>query len=660
MMKSVFGKASVRTAIPVWIFMGGGLCLIAVLCLIDSHSFLAHASAEQPLGKEQALADAGWPHLRGPHYDGVSGETDLADSWPADGPPTLWNREIGAGYAGLIVVGNRSYTLAQSLTTQKLLALDADTGRTIWEHGYEWPYEPGGMYPGPRATPTFSRGRIYFASPDGLVECVRAEDGQPVWSVNVMKKFGGRGTDFGYSCSPLVEEGKVILPVGGPTASMVALDADSGATVWTSGDAPASYCSAMPITFRGRRLVVAFMQNEFDGFDLSTGRLLWHEPYSRGYDEHANSPLYDEPYLRTMQPFRAGSDLHKIEEVPRKRTVPIVAPANIELSPLTAASERSGYRLKLVRHDEKMSNDVASSVLVGGYIYGFDLRDIQTARHRPSRGEFRCMNFKTGDILWSSDRPGQSTIVVADGKLLLFNDRGEVILIRANPRRYEELGRTEVFRGEICWTAPALDHGRLYLRSPTRAACLYLGKPERMSGPQRELAVPTASIPKAHRLQFGWLIGAERECPFELPAAQELLQWYVWSLAASPRQVQQNLRQFHNDAEAVEEALNNLKKLGFGHWEVHSPKTGRPRREFVLNSAPTLRKSVIAIPNRATRRQTIGNYHCQLPCPPAVSVGVGRRSRHNPDHAEDQEAPAGTEGWSGASEQGKANHGRRV
>ena len=276
------------------------------------------ASAEQPPGKEQASADAGWPHLRGPHYDGVSAETDLADSWPADGPPTLWNREIGAGYSGLIVVGNRAYTLAQTLTTQKLLALDADTGRTIWEHAYEWPYDPGGMYPGPRATPTFSHGRIYFASPDGLVECLRAEDGQPVWSVNVTKKFGGRGTDFGYSCSPLVEEGKVILPVGGPSASMVALDADSGATVWTSGNAPASYCSAMPITFHGRRLVVAFMQNEFDGFDLATGRLLWRESYSHGYDEHANSPLYDEPYLRTMQPFHAGSDLYKIEEVPRK------------------------------------------------------------------------------------------------------------------------------------------------------------------------------------------------------------------------------------------------------------------------------------------------------------------------------------------------------
>jgi outer membrane protein assembly factor BamB len=513
------------------------------MCLVDL--LPSHAPAEQLSAKEPASADLGWPHLRGPHYDAVSTDSDLADSWPADGPPLLWNREIGAGYSAFIVVGNRAYTQAQTLTKQKLLALDADTGRTVWEYDYDWPYDPGGMYPGPRATPTLSHGRIYFASPDGLVGCLRADDGKPVWSLNVKQKFDGRGTDFGYSCSPIVEEGKVILPVGGPSASMVALDADSGATVWTAGSAPASYCSAVPITFRGRRQVVAFMQNELDGFDLATGRLLWHESYSRGYDEHSNSPLYNEPYLRIMQPFRAGSDLYKIEEV---------AGGSI-------SHGSSDCRLVLVRHDQKMSNDVASSALVDGYVYGFDLHDIQTSRHRPSRGEFRCMDFKTGNILWSSDRPGQATIVVSRSagvppareevnagetpahrkeagrmpalqKLLFFNDRGEVLLVRANPRRYEELGRTEVFRGEICWTAPALDHGRLYLRSPTHAACLYVGKPEQMSGRQRELATPTSSIPKGHRLEWSWLIGAERECPFELPNVRELLQWYLWSLAA--------------------------------------------------------------------------------------------------------------------------------
>ena len=140
--------------------------------------------------------------------------------------------------------------------------------------------------------------------------------------------------------------------------------------------------------------------------------------------------------------------------------------------------------------------------------------------------------FQNRRVLWSSDRPGQATIVAADGKLLLFNDRGEVLLVRADPHRYEELGRTEVFRGEICWTAPSLDHGRLYLRSPTRAACLYVGKPEQMEPPSTGLAMPTSAIPKGHRVELSWLMGAERECPFELPDAWELTAGTLWSLAA--------------------------------------------------------------------------------------------------------------------------------
>ena len=228
-------------------------------------------------------------------YSGASTNTRLADAWPAEGPPVLWTCEIGRGYSGLIAVGNRVYTQAQTLTEQEVLALGADTGRTIWEHRYGWPYDPGGMYPGPRSTPTWSDGRVYFAGPDGLVGCLRAADGQQLWTVNINTEFGGRGSDFGYACSPLVEDGKVILPVGGPSAAVVALDADSGRTAWTSGNAPASYCSAMPITYHGTRQVVAFLKNELAGFDLKTGRLLWQKSYSSGYDEHAAFPLYDEP-----------------------------------------------------------------------------------------------------------------------------------------------------------------------------------------------------------------------------------------------------------------------------------------------------------------------------------------------------------------------------
>lgn len=496
--------------VAVW----GGLALVAVLYFVDVRVLFVSPQLAEP-GQESDAAqvptpeEPGWPHLRGPHYNALSDETDLADSWLEQGPLVLWTQEIGRGYSGFVAVGNRVYTQRQTFTEQSVLCLDADTGRKVWEYGYGWPYEPAGLYPGPRATPTYSSGRIYFADPDGLVGCLRAADGRLVWSVNVNEKFQGRGHDFGYACSPLVEDGKVILPVGGPEASVVALDARDGSTVWASGSEPASYCSALPITFRGHRQVVAFLKNTLAGFDLQTGRMLWEQWYSRGYDEHAAMPLYDEPFLMTMLPFRAGSDFYRIE---------------------ASEAANGGQTLARVRHGKELSNDTASSVLVEGLVYGFDIRDLQTNRHRPSRGEFKCLEFRTGKIRWTSDRPGHATVLAADGKLFLFNDKGELILARANPERYEELGRAEVFRGEICWTAPALHRGRLFLRSPTRAACLYVGRPERLSQDQLAQARPVSEIPKARAFDLGWLLGAEREYPYDAPDLRELGRWYGFSL----------------------------------------------------------------------------------------------------------------------------------
>jgi hypothetical protein len=106
------------------------------------------------------------------------------------------------------------------------------------------------------------------------------------------------------------------------------------------------------------------------------------------------------------------------------------------------------------------------------------------------------------------------------------------MLVRVNPERCEELARTEVFRGEICWTAPCLHRGRLYLRSPTKLACLYVGKPENLDLAARQQAQPTSAIPKEKWVELNWLVGAERDAAFDLPDAGELTVWYWFCLGA--------------------------------------------------------------------------------------------------------------------------------
>lgn len=476
-------------------------------------------------GESVDKEEINWPQLRGPSYDSNSLETGLADSWPEGGPPVLWTRELGQGYSGFCAVGNHVFTLSQSLYQMFVICMDAQTGKTVWTHHCGWPYEGGGLYPGPRSTPTWNDGRLYYATPDGTIGCLDAETGRPVWSTNPKKQHRGRGTDFGYACSPVVVDGRVIVPVGGIDAGVVALDARNGSEIWNSGESSASYATPLPIRWNRRSLVVTPLENSMAAFDVTSGKQEWELEFSHGYDEHSAAPIYREPYLFIASPFRAGADLYRLdidESAIRAR--------NDEAKDSNDQhGEASVHKSKavLVWKSQRFSNDVASSVLVDGRIYGFDLKDPQSRLDRPSKGEFRCLDFKTGKVIWSTDQVGQANAIAADQKLILFTDRGELILARPGTDEYSELARTEVFRDEICWTYPALHRGCIYLRTQARAACVYLGSTPYVG---RQPTQSVQNIPRGRSVDAKWLIGGEREFPATIPEWDEFLIWYEWSV----------------------------------------------------------------------------------------------------------------------------------
>lgn len=439
------------------------------------------------------IARADWPHVRGPNYDGVSRETGLADTWPEDGPRRVWSRELGQGHSGIVVGEGRVFTQWQSAAGQYLLCLDPVTGDQLWQTRCDRPWQLHGAYPGPYATPTVHGGRVYFASPTGLVGCADATDGRIAWTVDIHDRFAGRGFSFGYAATPLVEDGRVYLPAGGPAASMVALDAASGATLWTSGGDPASYCPALPITWKGRRGIVGYLENNLVIADAATGDLWHRKRLSAGYDEHSAWPIYREPHLLLTSPFKNGASRLRLDG-----------------DPLTLTPDWISKHL---------SNDVASSVLVGDAVYGFDLKQLQASVHRPSRGEFRCLDWATGAVRWSTDRVGHSTVLAADGKLFLFSDSGTLVLARADAAAYEELGRVTLFEDEVCWTPPALSRGRLYVRSPSRLVCLGVGRGQDDA--------PSIVLPRpgGWRVDPSWLLSREREYPNDAPSPTEARLW---------------------------------------------------------------------------------------------------------------------------------------
>ncbi len=500
------------------------LALIMALAQLAGAAEPAHPSKPAPVDTAQ-----GWPSVRGVTFDAHSSETNIAEFWPEAGPPVLWVREIGQGYSAFVAGGQRVFTQAQSLAGQFLLCLDADTGETIWEHRYALPFESIGVYPGPRSTPTLAEDKVLFSAPDGMVRCLDASNGRERWTVQLDEKYHLLGTEFGYSCGPTVVGKLVLLPVGGPGASIVALHLDDGHEVWKSGDDAASYTPILPIVRNGRTCIVGFLRNALVVCDLATGQQLARLGLSDGYDEHSAWPLYQEPWLWIGEPFRAGSTLLKIPDVSSD------SPAGEPIPTIETV-----WKSKL------MSNDVLSSVLVDGYVYGFDILDAQSKTQRPSRGYFSCQELRTGKITWAvgSEHPrrdwtvraaddsfiGQAGIVVADGKLIMLNEIGELILARVNPERFEQLARATVLGGELVWTPPILHRGRVYIRNQSRAVCIYVGEPEQLIDSTRPL-LSIADVPQTEYVDWtGMLLAIEPEYAFDVPSDEWLWNWFVLGL----------------------------------------------------------------------------------------------------------------------------------
>lgn len=450
---------------------------------------------------------ADWPAIQGPQWNGKVAES--IEDWPAEGPEVLWAVDLGQGYSSVAVVGDAVVTQTQSSLNQSVICLDAATGHTRWEYGCGFPYEAFGIYPGPRSTPCIADGRVYYATPEGVVGCLDLQTGRSLWKQQLIEDLEAQGVGFGYAASPLVVNDLVILPCGGRGQSLVALDAATGRRRWGAGNDPASYCTVLPIEFSGEPLLVGYLQNSMLIVDLK-GNILWSAHISEGYDEHSTIPVYAEPLLVFAAPFQAGATAYRLESF-------------VELP--------EGRRLQVSQAwaQQKFSNDVNSCLTTSGMLLGFDLRDPQSKAHRPSRGEFRALNASTGEILWSTKDIGQAGLILANDRLLALSDNGEIALADVTETECRIRCRAQVFQDEVCWTRPVLSNGRLYLRGGQRLICLKVGM-----APAESVAANTvkrlSDLPQVIHHRWQWLLNGEREHPLMPPLLPELLTWFVSGL----------------------------------------------------------------------------------------------------------------------------------
>ena len=422
----------------------------AVLAIAAALALLATGPA--PLARQ---APASWPQWGGPNRNFMSDARGLASKWPASGPKKLWSRALGEGHSSIAADGGRLYTMYRPLgmlavvrrsQEEVVAALDAATGATIWEHRY--PSSTSGIDfsqgAGPHATPLITADRVFAAGSRKELFALDRANGQMVWSHDLIKEFGAPGPDRGYSCSPLLYNGTIVVSVGGPGQTLAAFNEKTGALVWKAGDFKTSPSSPIVIDLDGQKQLLYFGGDEIVGVDPSNGRTLWTYPHKTNWGLNISTPIWSaaDHLLFVSSAYGTGSRAIELHQA-GGRTTP---------------TEKwfSG----------RMRIHIGTAVRVGNYVYG-------------SSGDFgpafiTAIDVGSGKIAWQDRSFSRAQLLYADGKLVILDEDGNLGLATVTPEGLQVLAKAPVL-DNLAWTPPTLVGTRLFARDRKNIAAFELG-----------------------------------------------------------------------------------------------------------------------------------------------------------------------------------------
>ncbi|HZT81418.1 MAG TPA: PQQ-binding-like beta-propeller repeat protein, partial [Gemmataceae bacterium] len=157
-----------------------------------------------------------WPGFLGPKGDSTSPEKGILSPWPENGLRIVWRKRVGAGYGMPAVVGKHLYQFDRHGDRARLSCLDRLTGGEVWKFEYPTDYRDSFGYDnGPRCCPVVDGDRVYIHGAEGMLHCVRATDGKPLWKVDTFQQFNVVPNFFGVGSTPVVEGDLLIVQVGG-------------------------------------------------------------------------------------------------------------------------------------------------------------------------------------------------------------------------------------------------------------------------------------------------------------------------------------------------------------------------------------------------------------------------------------------------------------
>jgi outer membrane protein assembly factor BamB len=380
------------------------------------------------------LAQSEWPQWGGPDRNFIVKTKGLATTWPTSGPKQLWTRALGRGHSAIVVDGKTLYTMYSVGEEEVVIALAADTGKTIWEFKYAAPtagqnYEAGF---GPHSTPLIAGNLLFTVGAIGKLHALDKQNGRPVWSHDLWKELGGTNNDRGYSCSPLLYKDTIILTVGGKDQALVAFKVKDGSIAWKSLSVDISPTSPILINVDGQEQLVAFLGKEVVGVDPNNGTLLWSHPHVTDWGLNISLPVWGPDNLLFMSSaYNGGSRVLKLSQKAGKTTV-----------------EEVWFHRRLRLHH-------GTAIRIGDYVYA-------------SSGDFgpaflAATNVKTGEIAFQDRSFPKSNFVYADGKLIILDEDGNLALATVSPTGLKVISKVALMKN-LAWTVPTLVGTRLYLR----------------------------------------------------------------------------------------------------------------------------------------------------------------------------------------------------
>ena len=427
-------------------------------------------------------AQGQWHQWGGRDRNFITHTAALAEQWPESGPPQLWSRPLGTGHSAIVVDEGRLYTMYRPGNgrarqgpwdaEEVVVAMEAATGKTLWEHKYQSRREDFSFGAGPHSTPLVAGDRLFTIGTNQQLFAFEKRSGKVLWSHDFIKDFNSPEllirpvVKTGYGCSPIAFQDTIICSVGGPGQSVMAFRQSDGAVVWKSGDFLTSSAPPILIDFAGETQVVFLAGGTVTALDPSTGRILWSTPHDPGNDLNCSTPLWgSDNVLFVSSAYRAGS-----------RAIQLKRQNNATIAEELWFTNRVRFMF-------------LNPVRIGDYVYG-------------TTGDFgpaflTALNIKTGQSAWQHRGFGRASLVQSGDKTIIMDEDGDLALARLTPAGASILAQARIF-DTTSWTVPTLVGTTLYARDREKIVALNLGgEVQQVQGVQRLQARPAPPAPPA-------------------------------------------------------------------------------------------------------------------------------------------------------------------